>query len=148
MSTLTANSDTIRLLRECGAAITMAIDSIKEVLTDVHDGELRNMLQKSKSHHEQLDHEAKELLNKYGDVGKDPPAIASGMSWLKTTVKLTVDPSDSTAADLITDGCDNGVKSLRKYLNQFPTANDDVKRLVERLIYEEETLQDSIKSYL
>ena len=148
MATKTANSDTIKLLRECTSAITMAVDSIGDVLSDIHDGELRTILQKSRSRHEQLGSEARELLTTYGDAGKEPPAIASGMSWLKTTVKLTVDPSDETAADLITDGCDNGVKSLRKYLNQFSTANDDVKRLAERLIFEEESLQDRIKSYL
>ncbi len=148
MSTLTANSDTIRLLRECDAAITMAIDSINEVLTDVQDGELQTILQKSKSRHEQLANETKQLLSEYGDSGKEPPAIASGMSWLKTTVKLTVDPSDNTAADLITDGCDNGVKSLRRYINQFPTADEKVKSVVDRLIAEEESLQEEVKSYL
>ncbi len=142
------NSDTIKLLRECSAGIQMGIESIKEVLPDVKSDELRGILEDCKRKHEELWQDTTDILNDYGDSGKEPPAVASGMSWLKTTFRLTVDPSDSTVADLMTDGCDMGVKSIRRYLNQYAAAEDKVKQLAERLIVIEESAADEIKKFL
>lgn len=47
----------------------------------------------------------------------------------KTNVKLVMNESDQTIADLMTDGCNMGVKSLNKYLNQYKAANEKVKIL-------------------
>ena len=148
MATQVINSDTIKLLRECSAGIKMGIESIEEVLPDVKNDELRAILERCKREHEQLDSETRDILNDYGDSGKEPPAVASGMSWLKTTFKLTVDPSDATVADLITDGCDMGVKSIRRYLNQYAAAEEKVKQIADRLIVTEEKAQEDIKKFL
>ena len=148
MATQVINSDTIKLLRECSAGIKMGIESIDEVLPDVKNDELRAILERCKREHEQLDGETRDILNDYGDSGKEPPAVASGMSWLKTTFKLTVDPSDATVADLITDGCDMGVKSIRRYLNQYAAAEEKVKQIADRLIVTEEKAQENIKKFL
>jgi hypothetical protein len=51
-------------------------------------------------------------------------------------------------ADLITDGCDMGVKSLYRYLNQYKTANDKAKNLANKIIEEEESLRKEMKPYL
>ena len=126
----------------------MGIDSINEVLPDVKSDELRSILEEARRRHEQLGQDTRDILNDYGDSGKEPPAVASGMSWLKTTFKLSVDPSDSTVADLITDGCGMGVKSLRKYLNQYKAAEEKVKAIASELIDVEEQMQEDIKTFL
>ena len=40
-------------------------------------------------------------------------------SWAKTNLLLAADGNDSRIAGLMTDGCNMGVKSLNKYLNQY-----------------------------
>ena len=110
--------DTIKLLRECDAGIKMGVSSIQDVLEYVQDREMKQHLTDSMRDHNELDDELQSLLDKYGDEGKDPNPMAKGMSWIKTTVKLKWDESDATIADLMTDGCDMGVKSLSRYLNQ------------------------------
>ena len=126
----------------------MGIDSINEVLPDVSSEELRSFLEESRRKHEQLGQETRDILNDYGDSGKEPDPMASGMSKLKTTFKLTVNPSDSTVADLMTDGCGMGVKSIRKYLNQYKAAEEKVREIAHRLILIEEGMQDDIKKFL
>ena len=74
--------------------------------------------------------------------------MAKGMSWLKTNVKLTMNNSDSTVADLLIDGCNMGVKSLYKYLNQYPAADIKVKNLCQKLIDIEEELCRDLRVYL
>ena len=73
-----------------------------------------------------------ELLLRFSGRGKEPSAIAQGMSRMKTGVKLAMDESDATVADLITDGCNMGVKSLSRYLNQYKAADERSKDLAKR----------------
>ena len=140
--------DTIKLLRECDAGITMGVDSIGDVLDRVKSEEFRKKLTECKVEHEKLRQEVTQLLDKYHDDGKDPNPIAKGMSWMKTNMKMTMEHSDPTVADLMTDGCNMGVKSLNKYLNQYKAADEVSKDIAKRLINLEEKLTIDIREYL
>lgn len=74
--------------------------------------------------------------------------MAKSMSWMKTNVKLVMNESDHTIADLMTDGCNMGVKSLHKYLNQYKAAEEKAKDIVKRLINIEEKLTLEIREFL
>ncbi|MBQ6579358.1 MAG: hypothetical protein IIX33_00865 [Oscillospiraceae bacterium] len=74
--------------------------------------------------------------------------VEMGMSWMKTNVKLVLNESDSTIADLMTEGCNMGVKSLNKYLNEYEAANEITKDITKRLIHLEEKLVTDIRCYL
>lgn len=141
-------SDTIKLLRECDAGIKMGVSAIDEVLGYVHDKEFGKLLADCKDKHDQLKREIQTLLDDYHDDGKDPNPMAKSMSWMKTNVKLVMDESDETIADLITDGCNMGVKSLNKYLNQYEAAEEKTKDIAKRLINLEEKLTMDIRRYL
>ena len=104
--------DTIRLLRECDAGIKMGVSAISDVVDRVTDKHFRRLLTDCKAQHDKLKAEIQTLLDKYGDEGKAPNPIAKGMSHMKTGMKLGMDDSDETIADLMTDGCNMGVKSL------------------------------------
>ena len=140
--------DTIKLLRECDAGIQMGVDSIDDVLNRVKSEKMRECLSKCKKEHQELDAEVQELLEKYRDDGKDPNPVVKGMSWMKTNVKMAMDDSDATIADLMVDGCDMGVKSLSRYLNQYVAADEVSKDIAKRLINLEEQLAIDIRQYL
>jgi hypothetical protein len=88
------------------------------------------------------------LLEKYHDTGKNPNPMAQSMSWIKTNVKLAMEDTDATVADLMTDGCNMGVKSLSRYLNQYKAADEQSKNIAKRLIQLEEGLSVNMRSYL
>lgn len=140
--------DTVKLLRECDAGVKMGIASIDDVQDDVQSPQLRACLTKSRGENTKLQEEIQVLLDEYHDDGKDPGAMAKGMAWMKTNVKMTVDRSDATIADLITDGCNLGVKSLNRYLNQYPAADERSKDITKRLIGVEESLAADIRRFL
>lgn len=102
-------SDTIKLLRECDAGIKMGVASIDDVLDYVHDEKFRKLLADCKEKHDQLKKDIQILLAECHDEGKEPGAMAKSMSWMKTNVKLVMNESDETIADLMTDGCNMGV---------------------------------------
>ena len=142
------NQDTIKLLKECDAGTKMGVTSIDDVLDMVKDERLRKLLTESKDHHSKLGNDLHSLLIEYDSEEKDPNPIAKGMSWFKTNMKLTMNNSDATIADLITDGCNMGVKSLNKYLNQYENADKSAKDICQRLINIEEDLCEKLRVYL
>lgn len=141
-------SDTIKLLRECDAGIKMGVSAIDDVLNYVNNTDLKKHLDRCKNYHEKLENQILLLLDKYHDDGKEPNTMAKSMSWLKTNMKLAVNGSDQTVADLITDGCNMGVKSLSRYLNQYKAADEASKQITKRLIELEEHLAHSVRPFL
>lgn len=140
--------DTIKLLRECDAGIKMGVSSIDDVLKYVGADKLKKTLVECKDKHTELAKETEKLLNEYKDDGKNPNPMAKGMSWMKTNMMLAVNESDHTIADLITDGCNMGVKSLNKYLNKYEAAEERSKDICKRLINLEQNLALNIRGYL
>ena len=140
--------DTVKLLRECDAGIKMGVASIDDVLEHVQAKNFRDRLSVCRSEHKKLEDEVQSLLRQYHDDGKEPNPIAKGMSWMKTNMKLAMDTSDAAIADLMTDGCNMGVKSLSKYLNQYQAADEKSKALAARLIHAEEKLSHDMRPFL
>lgn len=140
--------DTIKLLRECDAGVKMGISAIDDVLGKVKSHKLIDFLNDCRIEHEDLRELIEKMLNEYGDEGKNVNPIAAGMSKMKTEIKLAVEQSDETIADLMTDGCNMGVKSLNRYLNEYEAAEERAKDICKKLIKLEEKLADQMKSYL
>lgn len=140
--------DTVKLLRECDAGVKMGTASIDDVLEYVHSGAMRKKLAHCKDEHNQLQQQIRQQLKQHRDSGKDPNPIAKGMSWIKTNMKLSIAQTDATVASLMTDGCNMGVKSLSRYLNQYPAADAYSKDIAKRLIHLEEQLTEDLREYL
>lgn len=140
--------DTVKLLRECDAGIKMGLSSFREVMDKIHSPDFRRFLEDSQAKHEKLQAEIGQLLARFRDEGKDPSPVAEGMSWLKTKTMLAMKDSDKTVADLMTDGCNMGVKSLNQYLNQYEAASEAAKDITKRLIRLEEELAQDLRRWL
>lgn len=140
--------DTIKLLRECDAGVKMGIASIEDVVHRTESVKLRDILQHCLKAHQELHEKIQQRLQRFQDEGKDPNPIAKSMSWLKTSVKLGLQETDNTIASLMTDGCNMGVKSLNRYLNEYGAAEEYAKDIAKRLIQLEEQLTDNLREYL
>ena len=140
--------DTIELLQECDAGIKMGITSIDQVLDKIKSEKLKHVLSDNKTAHETLADELQKLLAEAHCDNGQTNMMAKGMSWMKTEFMTAMDERDETIADLMTDGCDMGVKSLRKYLNQYESASDEAKDICRRIIDVEEDLRNKLKEYL
>ncbi len=141
-------NDTIRLLKECDAGSKMAVASFDEVISRIKDEKMRQLLRESKQFHTELGNEIHSALIGHGSEEKDPNPVAKGMSWMKTNLSMAMDDSDQEIAELMTDGCNMGVKSLNRYMNQYEEAGDDSKRICKKLISEEKELAEGLQRYL
>lgn len=148
MIIMSRSGDTVKLLRECDSGIKMGVASINDVLDNVKDDNFKGTLIDSRNQHEKLADEIEDLLEEHHDEGKNPNPMVKGMSWIKTNIMLAADNSDKTIADLMTDGCNMGVKSLSRYINQYTSADDKSKSIASRLVDIEAGLSNNIRQYL
>ena len=139
--------DTLSLLGDCTAGIDMAVSTMDGILPNVKDQTLRRKIQESVQSHHELRNQTLELLQRMGGEEKFPNPMAKGMSWLKVNTKMALGGDDTTAAYLVADGCDMGVKSLCRSRNRYPNAEQEAKYLAEQLINCEETLSASLRPY-
>ena len=140
--------DTVRLLRECDSGIKMGITAIDEVIGHVKGAGLKNALSDSKHESERLQTDLQRVLHDYHDEGKAPNPMVQGMSWVKTNWEMLIDGTDSKIAELMVDGCNMGIKSLSRYMNQYKAADERSKDIAKRLISSEEKLSIDMRQYL
>ena len=142
------NSDTLNLLNECDSGIRMGEAAFKQVLPHAKDKELRHLLEVAKTTHATLGDEIQRMISDSGKTPKDAHPVARAMSSVKIGATLMVKASDKSIANLMTDGCDMGIKSLSGYLNQYKNATDEAKTVAKRLIASEEFLEGKLRSFL
>lgn len=141
-------NDTINLLKECDSGTKMAVASIDEVLEHTQKEAVKNLLIKSKEKHEKLGNIIHEYLKELGASDKEPNPVAKGMSWMKINMKIMWDENDRTVADLITDGCNMGMKSLNRYINEYSGAEERAKNIADEIIQIETDLVNALKEFL
>ncbi len=140
--------DTINLLKECDAGTKMAVASIDEVLEHAKGKSMIDILEKEKQIHESYGNIIHEYLLDKESEGKEPNPLAKGMAWMKTNMKMTFDDGDSAIADIMTDGCNMGIESLKQYVYKYPDAEDKAKKIAYDLIEEERNMINYLKGFL
>ena len=142
------NNDTIELLKQCNVGIKMGVETIDNVMDKVNSSELSSLLSDSKNEHQRLGSETHSELNNYDKSGTEPSPIAKAMTWMKSNIMITADDDDKTIASFVTDGCNVGIKTLNKYLNQYKEADERSKDIAKKLIKMEDTLVMNLREYL
>ena len=143
-----ANEYTINLLKECSSGVKMGIDGINSVIEKVDDKKLLFILEKYLKDHEKLEEKIEKELKKFNDDEKEPNPLAKAMSWAKVNMKLIKGEHDKTIADLMTEGCNMGIKSICRYMNEYDSAMESIKGLCYDLVEIEENFSKDLRSFL
>ena len=141
-------NDTEKLLRECNSGIKMGVDSINHVMPYIKDYKLKKFLNACKDKHAELENETEKALKKLNIDTKNSHPIAKTMADMTTRMKITLKRTDNEIASVMTDGCNMGIKSLYRYLNQYKNASEQSKEITNRLISIEQELRTDMRSFL
>lgn len=141
-------TDTIELLKECDAGLEMAISSLEQVKPEAQADNFTNMLDKYYNNHIKIQKDIDKKLVEYNSDGKKANPMAEAMSSMKTSFKLATNHSDSEIADLMFDGCNMGIKSVSKYMNQYSNAKEDIVQLANDIIVLEQNFSNELRQYL
>ena len=142
------SKDTIDLLKECNAGCKSATNSMEQIQPYVEEGKLKSLIDYYNQQHIKIGDECHTLLNQEGEDEKDPGMAAKAFSWISTEMKLMVNSDEKKIADIMVKGCDMGIKSLEKYLNQYQEADSKSRHLTEKLISLEEKFREELYEYL
>lgn len=143
-----ANEDTINLLKECNAGAKMVINGINDVIKKVDNKKLLSILEKYLKDHEKLEEKIEDELKKFNAEEKEPNPLAKAMSWAKINMKLIKGEHDKIIADLMTEGCNMGIKSICRYLNEYDSAMESIKGLCYDLVEIEENFSKDLRKFL
>ena len=139
--------DTIHLLGDCTAGIELALSTMDGLLPDIKDRALRQRLRESMQDHQHLRRQTVSMLRQYGAAEKNAGAVAKGLSWLRTNTRMAMFGDDTTAAYLVADNCDTGVKTLCRSQNRYCMANQAAVELAQALIRCEEQLSMELRPF-
>ena len=143
-----ANNDTIELLRACSSSIESGVSCMSELISHAKSSALKKALQNSVTEHKLLGYETSRILSICNEGGKEPSLLEKGITWLKTETTMALDSSDQSVASIVTDGCNMGIKTLNKSVNENPFAESESKALAGKIITDERNLIEYVKSYL
>lgn len=142
------NEDSVRLLKEVNAGCKNATDSFGQVMDFVKDEKLKVLIDKYNKKHVKIGDQCHQMLNDHGMDEKDPPTMAKAMMWFTTEVKMLIDDDDSRIAKLLADGCNMGIQSLNKYMNEYEQAGQEETELASRLVDIETELYDKLMPFM
>lgn len=142
------NKDTELLLSECNSGIKMGINSIKCVLPYIKNENMKKSLNACSDKHAILGDKTHKALLKINTDTKPPHPVARIMAKLKIKTNLVFNSNDNKVADIITDGCNMGIKSIYKYLNVYNNADYEAKQIANDLISAEQELRTDLRKFL
>lgn len=139
---------TRKLLEECSKGCRMAVSSMSQVSSHVSGDKLGNVINDYRRRHEQLGKKADDLLTEGGARPKDPPAAASAFSWVTAEMKMTLKDDNSQISKLMMDGCNMGIQSISKAMNENAAASGESLTLAGELVRTEEEFMKELREFL
>ena len=127
------NQDTIELLSQINAGCKMAVDSMEQVQKSVDDVKLKDIIKKYNDAHIKMEDTTHRILNNAGVPDREPGIVAKTFAAMQAKTKLLMKNEVHEAADILTDGCNMGIKSLSEYRNRCKAADEKSIDLCQKL---------------
>ena len=125
---------TKKLLEECNSGCKMAVNSMDQVSEYIEDEKLSQVVGVYRDKHKKIEDKSSELLQRYGETGKEPGAAASVFSWFTTEIKLMLKDDRNQIAKLLMDGCNMGIQSISEDRNKYSGASKESMDLANELV--------------
>ena len=142
------DEQTKKLLEECSAGCKMAINSIDQIKEYVTNEKLAKAMEDYKNQQEKMEAEAAKQLEEAGRDEKSPGAFASAFSWITTEMKLMIKDDSSQVSKILMDGCNMGIQSIGKFINQYAGASRQSQSLAKKIVKSQEEFVKELEEYL
>lgn len=140
--------DDVELLKECDSGVKMGIQSIDDVMENAYGEDFKNMLNKYRGEHSKILREIHEKLDERGASEKEPNMFATANSKISTGMKLMMNDTDEKIADIMMDGCNMGIKSVSRYMNEYAGASKDVMNVANNVVVLEQNFMNDLRQFL
>lgn len=79
---------------------------------------------------------------------KDVNVMAKGMSYMSIKTKTLMNNDSPKLAEMLVQGTTMGITDTLKAKSDYPTENEELNNIVDRIIKHEEEFVDSLKTFL
>lgn len=140
--------DTVALLKETNAGCKSATNAIERILPYIKSRDLKDMVEEYNTRHAKIGATCTERLHGMGESEKDPHPVSGALSQMGIVMSASFRPKETHLADLLAEGCSMGMRSISRYLNQYPGADPTVRDLAGELIGLEDDFMHDLLPYL
>jgi len=122
-----------------------AIDCIME---KIENPELAELLRKQNKFYLDSVSSIQSLARNMGYEPKDVNVMAKGMSYMSIKTKTLMNNDSPKLAEMLVQGTTMGITDTLKAKTDYPTENEELNNIVDRIIKHEEEFVDSLKTFL
>ena len=122
-----------------------AIDCIME---KIKNPELAELLRKQNKFYLEEVSSIQSFARGIGYEPKDINVMAKGMSYMSIKTKTLMNNDSAKLAEMLVQGTTMGITDTMKAKTEYPTENEELNNIVDRIIKHEEEFVDSLKTFL
>lgn len=124
---------------------SFAIDCIME---KIENEKLAELVRKQNKFYLSAVTDLEDLSKKLKLELKDINPMAKGMSFMSIKTKTLMDNDSPKLAEMLIQGTTMGITDTLKAKDEYQTDNEDILKIVKRIVSHEEEFVDSLKTFL
>ena len=139
----------VKVLDEVNKGATMGMDAIHYVSNKVEDERFKKVLDVEYGKYQEITNRVNDIYSQYAK--KEPHetnAMNKMMTWYGVNMKTMNDQSNSKISELLMQGTNMGIIEGRRLLNNNPSADTQVKQILNDFVVMQEDSVETLKIYL
>ena len=139
----------VKVLNEVNKGTTMGMDAISYVASKVGDPKFQEVLDVEYGKYKKIYNQVDEIYSQYSDSQpQETNAMNKMMTWYGIQMNTMTDKSNSKISELLLQGTNMGIIEGRRLLNNNPSVNPEVKKILKNFVVMQEDSVETLKKYL
>ena len=140
----------VKVLDEVNKGATMGMDAIHFVSEKVGDERFKKVLDVEYNKYKEITTRVNDIYSQY-NTEKEPHetnAMNKMMAWYGINMRTMTDQSNSKISELLMQGTNMGIIEGRRLLNNNPSADKEVRQILDDFVVMQEDSVETLKKYL
>lgn len=139
----------VKVLNEVNKGATMGMDAISYVASKVGDPKFQEVLDVEYGKYKKIYNQVDEIYSQYSDSQpQETNAMNKMMTWYGIQMNTMTDKSNSKISELLLQGTNMGIIEGRRLLNNNPSVDPEVKKILNDFVVMQEDSVETLKKYL
>lgn len=138
-----------KVLNEVNKGATMGMDAISYVTDKVEDEKFKKILNVEYNKYRKTFDKVNEIYSEYGEgEPQEINPMNKMMTWYGVQMKTVNDKSNSKISELLLQGTNMGIIEGRRLLNNNPSIDPEVRKILDEFVTMQEDSMETLKKYL
>lgn len=126
--------ETSKLLNEVHNGLKMGISATELLIKKTKDPIFKEVLIQQLNQYKKIDKTSLHKLYLYDVKPKNPSIVSKSMLWMGVNMATLFHRKNQDIADLLVEGNEMGIRSIRKILVEHQTSDDEDKKIAYQVI--------------